>query len=172
MNVPVEIDLRRASFTLCQFEVRGNMKLCHFGNWVDPAEEVDFSPVAGRPCDSITPSQIIARASAACANCGWDKEVIFSRSCLLTTLSEPSVDSSFILLTSCETCAESISGKLCCKNECFRIIVERRSNSREGETGKHLVYDVTVCQVVEDVCSRLLFEGWYIVLKPNKPRGS
>lgn len=112
MKVPVEIDFRRASFTLCQFEVKGNMKLCHFENWVGIAEEVDFGAFAGSPCDPTTPSQIMARASAARGNWDWDKEAIFSRSCLLVTLSAPSVDSSFILLTSRETCNESISGKL------------------------------------------------------------
>jgi hypothetical protein len=178
MNVPVEIDFRRASFTLCQFEVRGNMKLCHFVKLchfeigLDPADEVNFSPVTGISGNRITPSQIMVRASAARGNRDWDKEAIFSCSSLLTTLSEPSFDSSLISLISRETCTESISGKLCCKNECFRITIERRSSPREGETGKHLVYDVAMCQVFENVCSCLLFKGWYIVLKPNEPRGS
>ena len=42
---------------------------------------------------------------------------------------------------------------------------ERESNSQIGETGKHLIHDVAVYQIVVDVCFGLLLEGWYVILR-------
>ena len=153
MKVPVDIDLRRASSTLCQF-----------GSGAKFTEKVDgcFGTERSR-CPAI-PSQIMERTSAARANCDLDKEAILSRSCLLVSLSAPSVDSPFILLTSCETNTGSISEKLCHENETLGI-VQIRGNSRDGETGENLVNDIAVRQVDMDVRLCLLFEGWYVILK-------
>ena len=111
MKVPVDIDLRRASSTLCQF-----------GSGAKFTEKVDgcFGTERSR-CPAI-PSQIMERTSAARANCDLDKDAILSRSCLLVSLSAPSVDSPFILLTSCETNTGSISEKLCHENETLGIV--------------------------------------------------
>ena len=83
----------------------------------DFAGEGDLDSVAGRSDDPPKPFQIMARAPFAHPNRDWDKEAILSRSCTIAALSVPFFDSSFILLTSCETCTDSISGKLCCGNE-------------------------------------------------------
>ena len=105
-KVPVGIDLSRASFTLCQFEKR-----------VVFAKKLSLGFGTGRSCGFITPLQIIARASVARGSCDWVKAAIFSRSCFLMMLSVSPPDSSFILLTSRETCAANISGKLCQESE-------------------------------------------------------
>ena len=110
MKVPVEIDLSRASFTLCQFNKK-----------VSPTEEGDFGFSVGISNGPITPFQIIARASAARGNFDWDKAAIFSRSCFLVGLSLPPSDSSFIFITSRETCTTNISGKLCHKNKHLQV---------------------------------------------------
>jgi len=153
MKVPVGIDLRRASFTLCQLK-----------------KEVGFTMEGGlgfgigRSSGPITPCQVIVRASVARNNCGWDKEAIFSRSCFLVGLSSPHSDSSFIFLTSSETCTTNISGKLCHNGEHLQVI-GTRNDLREGESGKRLVHNIAVGQAVKDVLFSLLLEGWYIVLK-------
>jgi len=67
MKVPVGIDLRRASFTRCQF-----------GKRVDDTRKANLGPVVGGSEGSFTPFQIIARASVARANCDWDKAAILS----------------------------------------------------------------------------------------------
>ena len=114
IKVPVEIDLRRASFTLLRFENRENIILFHLEGIVGSS---GLNSGVGRSSGPITPFQIMARASVARANCGWDKSVILSRSCLLVPLSAFPVDSSFSFFTSCETWIDSISGKLRCENE-------------------------------------------------------
>ena len=131
MKAPVEIDLRRASFILCPPEGRGSISLSSFENGAHFPEEVGVDPDVGRPSGPTNPSQIMARASAARANRNWDKSAIFSRSCLLVTLPEPSLDSSFILLTSRETCSDSISGKLRGYNYHLRIARARKQLTRE-----------------------------------------
>ena len=111
MKVPVGIDLRRASFILCQFK-----------------KKVGFTMEGGlgsgicRSSGPNTPCQVMVRASVARNNCDWDKEAIFSRSCFLVGLSLPPFDSSFILLTSSETCITNISGKLCHNGENLQAI--------------------------------------------------
>jgi len=102
MKMPVGIDLRRASFTLCQFRKS-----------IDFAKKGGLGSGIDRSSGPITPFQIIARTSVARSNCGWDRVAIFSRSCFLVGPSLPSFDSSFILLMSRETCTTNISGKLC-----------------------------------------------------------
>ena len=109
MKVPVEIDLRRASFTLSQFEKMGYIILFHFEGNINPFRSASGTGGSSGP---ITPFQIMARAFVARASWGWDKRVILSRNCLRVSLSAPPADSSFIFLTSCETCTDSISGKL------------------------------------------------------------
>ena len=109
MKVPVEIDLRRASFTLSQLEKMGYIIRFHFGGKMNP---VCLTSSTGGSNGPMTPLQIMARASVARASCGWDKRAILPRSCLRVSLSAPPADSSFILLTSRETCTDSISGKL------------------------------------------------------------
>ena len=42
--------------------------------------------------------------------------------------------------------------------------LEREGDLRRGESGEYLVNNIAVRQVVMDVRSSLLFEGWYIVL--------
>ena len=121
----------------------------------------DLGSKAGTSSGPTIPFHIIARVSVACVNCDRDKTAIFSRGSFLVVLSVPPPDSSFILLTSRETCIADISGKLCYKSRYF----ERESNSQIGETGKHLIHDVAVCQAVVDMCSGLLLEGWYVVLR-------
>jgi len=39
-------------------------------------------------------------------------------------------------------------------------------NSQEGETRKYFIHDVAVHQVIVNVYLSLLFERWYIILKP------
>ena len=70
---------------------------------VKSAEKPGLGSRAGKSKGSIAPFQIIERAFAPRAKCCWDKEVILSRSCFVVLLSVLPVDSSFILLTSCET---------------------------------------------------------------------
>ena len=103
----MEIDLRRASFTLYRL---GNVGI--FAGKVGLASDV------GRSSGPVTPFQIMKRASAARANRDGDKVAIFSRTCLLVALPVPPLDSSFILLTSRETCAICISGKLRFESKC------------------------------------------------------
>ena len=150
MKVPVEIDLRRASFTLFQFRNGAGL-------------EDGFGSKVGRSSGPTIPSHIIARVSVACSNCDRDRPAIFSRSSFFVALSVLPFDSSLILLTSRETCITDISGKLCDKSEQLRIV--RTNNSQKGESGKHLVHNITVGQVVMDVCFSLLLERWDIVLK-------
>ena len=112
--MPVGIDLRRASFTLCQFRKRvGSTKKAGLGSGIS------------RSNGPITPFQIIARMSAARGSCDWDRAAIFSRSCFLMGLSLSPPDSSFILLTSRETCITNISGKLCHNSECSQMVRAR-----------------------------------------------
>ena len=106
MKVPMEIDLRRASFTLYQF--RETMYFAGDGG---------LGSGVGRSSGPVTPFKIIARVSVARDNCDWDKAAIFSRSCFLVGLSLSPSDSSFILLISRETCTANISGKLCHNDE-------------------------------------------------------
>jgi len=48
--------------------------------------------------------------------------------------------------------------------------LERGDDLRRGESGKYLVRDIAVGQVVIDVRFSLLLEGWYIVLKMMSQR--
>jgi len=73
------------------------------------------------------------------------------------------IDSSFILLTSCETCTASISGKLRHNSENLQAS-RARDDLRKGESGEYLVHNIAVGQVVTDIHFSLLLEGWYIVL--------
>ena len=152
MKVPAEIDLRRASFTLSQFKKgRGFGRGDSFGSKV------------GRSSGPTIPSHIMAKASVARSNCDRGSPAIFSRSSFLVTLSAPPPDSSLIFPTSREICTADISGKLWDKSEYLRVV--GASGSQKGETRKHLIHDITVCQIVVDICFSLLLEGWYIVLK-------
>ena len=92
MKVPVDIDLSRASSTLCKLATK-----------VGLAKRLGSGFCAGESNGPAVPVQIMERASIACANCDGDKEAILSRSCLIVLLSVSPVDSCFILLTSCET---------------------------------------------------------------------
>ena len=121
MKVPVEIDLRRASFTRSQLETMGYI-LFHFESKINPLR---LTSGMGESSGPMTLLQIIARASVARASCDWDKRAILSRSCLLVSLSVSPADSSFILLTSRETCTDSISGKLRRENERSRTVQAR-----------------------------------------------
>ena len=114
IKVPVDIDLRRASFTLLRFENRENIILFHLEGIVGSS---GLNSGVGKSSGPITPLQIMARASVARASCGWDKSVILSRSCLLVSLSAFPDVSSFSFFTSCETWVDSISGKLRRENE-------------------------------------------------------
>jgi hypothetical protein len=155
MKIPVEIDLMRASSTLRQFREGAG-----FGR------EGGLGSKAGTSSGPTMLFHIMARVSATRVNCDRDKPAIFSRSSFLVVLSVPPFDSSLILPTSRETCTADISGKLGDESEHLWIV--RVSNSQKGETGKHLIHDITVCHVVVDVCFSLLFEDWYIVLKPMR----
>ena len=165
MKAPVEIELRRASFTLSQL-----------GKGAGLGEEDLLGSKAGTSSGPTIPFHIMARVSATRVNCDRDKPAIFFRSSFLVALSVLAPDSSLILPTSRETCTADISGKLCNKSEHLRIV--RTSGSQRGETGKHLVHDITVRHVVVDVCFGLLLEGWYIVLRlmrhgtPNTSKAS
>ena len=150
--MPVEIDLRRASFTLSQFRQ---------GTGFGEGDGCGFK--VGRSSGPTIPFHIIARVSAARVNCDRDRPAIFSRSSLLVVLSVLPPDSSLILPTSRETCTTDISGKLCNKSEYLQIV--QPSSSQRRETGKHLVYDITLRHVVVDVCFSSLPEDWYVVLR-------
>ena len=106
MKVPVEIDLRKASFTRHQL-----------GGKMDVTEGVNLAGcAAGGFRGPITKLQIIERASAARLSCGWDKDAIFSWRRFLVTPSLRDSDSSLILVTRIETWVDIISGKLHHKN--------------------------------------------------------
>jgi hypothetical protein len=120
MKIPVGIDLRRASCTLCQFR-----------DGVDFGGEVDSGSGRGGSNGPTTPFQIMARASTARVICNWDKAAIFCRSWLFVLLSVSSVNSSLILLTSCETCVDNISGNLRCDDEHPLTIQARVTHERE-----------------------------------------
>ena len=119
MKVPVEIDLRRASFTLCQFNGKVSFRM-----------EGGFGSGVGKSNGPITPFQIIASALAARGNFDWDKAAIFSRSCFLMGGSLSPPDSSFIIQTSRETCTTSISGKLCHNSEHLHVARARERLTR------------------------------------------
>ena len=159
MKVPVRIDLRRASFTLCQFEEN-----------VGFTKRVGFGSGVRRSSSPITPFQIIARASVARGNRDWDRAAIVSWSCFLMGVSLSPLNSSFIMQTSRETCTASISGKLCHNSEHLQVARERESDLRKGESGEHLVHNIAVGQVVTDICFSLLLEDFYIVLKTVSQR--
>ena len=105
MKVPVWIDLRSASFTLCQFGKKKGIA------------EVSFGSAMGGFSRSFTPTQTAQRTSIARANCGGGKVAIFSQSCFLVMLSVHPFDSSSNLQTSRETWIDSVSGKLGRKDE-------------------------------------------------------
>ena len=153
MKVPVGIDLRRASFTLCQFR-----KGSGFGRGDGSSSK------AGTSSSPSMSFHIIASVSAARVNCDRDKAAIFSRSSFFVALSVPPPDSCLILLTSRETCISNISGKLCHEIEHLWVF-RAREYSQIGETGKHLIHDVAVYQAVVDVYFGLLLECWYVVLR-------
>ena len=114
MKVPVGIDLRRASFTLCQFREKvGFTKRTGFGSGVR------------RSSGPIIPFQIIARASVARGNRDWDRAAIVSRSCFLMGVSLSPLNSSFIMQTSRKTCTASISGKLRHNSEHLQVAREK-----------------------------------------------
>jgi len=111
MKVPVGIDLRRASFTLSQFR-----------KIVDSTRKEIWGFGVGGSSGSITPFQIMARASVTRGNCDWDKAEILSKNRSLMGVSLSSHDSSFISITSCGTCATNISGKLCRNSERLQLV--------------------------------------------------
>ena len=101
MKVPVEIDLRIASFTLFQF-----------GNREEFAGSVDAGLGNDKSSCSNMPLQIMTRASLARVNCDWEEEAILSRSLFIVSLPLSPFASSLIVPTSFETWSGSISGKL------------------------------------------------------------
>ena len=111
MKVPVGIDLSRASFALCQLNKKVSFTM-----------EGSFGSGVGKSNGPITPFKIISSASTARGNCDWDKAAIFSKNRSLIGVSSFSHDSSFILITSCGTCATNISGKLCRNNERLQLV--------------------------------------------------
>ena len=148
------IDLRRASVTL-------------FGTRVKPVKKAGLYFGVDEPAGQTTPLQIMARTSAVRSSCGWDKEVILCRSCLLVELSEFPMDSSFILSISHETCTDCISGKLRRENKNLQA-VQLTGNIQRGKTREHLINNVAMCQVAVDVCLSLLPERWYIILRADQ----
>ena len=156
MKVPVRTDLRRASFTLFQWEDRGYITQCHIRggvNFVQGTGLLGSGEGRFRSNSPVTPSQIMARASVARANCDWDKAAIFSRSCLLVPLSAPLVDSSFILLTSLATCTDNISGKLFCENERFEVARGMVDVAHERENPENTSSTMLQCARVSRMCA-------------------
>ena len=104
MKAPVEIEVRRASFTLSQFREGAGL-----------GKEDSLGSRAGASNGPIIPFHIIARVSVTRVNCDRDRPAIFFRSSFLVVLSVLPPNSSLILPTSRETCTADISGKLCDK---------------------------------------------------------
>ena len=120
IKIPMEIDLRRASSTLCQFRKgRG------------PVGVDNFCFKVGTSNGPIIPFHNIARVSVARANRDCGKAEIFSCSSFVVALSVSPSDSSFILLTSRETCITDISGKLYHITESLQVIGTRRQPTRK-----------------------------------------
>jgi len=78
-------------------------------------------------------------------------------------------NSSFILLTSRETCTASISGKLRHNSENLQA-ARAGGDLRKRESGEYLVHNIAVVQVFMDIRFSLLLEGFYIVLKTMSQR--
>lgn len=114
MKVPVWIDLRRASFTLCQCGKKRGIV------------EVSLGSALGGFSRPFTPTKTAQRASIARANLGGGKAAIFSRSRFLVVLSVYPFDSSSNSQTSRGTCIDNVSGKLGCKDEPLWIIQAER----------------------------------------------